>query len=216
MNVVCEKCAHLGLRFSSIHIQPHEYIEGKSNAEIWVIGLNPKGSIGGIESRNIQAFEDFKPNPKGKEHSYFHDFRKVSSKLYDNYLSTDSNVAFTDLVKCFSLSFPLKNHRKHETNAIINNCSTHLHLQINQYKPKVIICNGSFVCKEMIRLFPPQGNTESELPMLTSYKTRLILENRTHEFWIILSGFIGRIDDRNKRRLGNEIEAILEKEQIIL
>jgi hypothetical protein len=62
----------------------------------------------------------------------------------------------------------------------------------------------------MIGFFPPQTNESLEI--LTSYKTTY----EEHSFWIVLSGFIGRIDDRNKRRLGKEIEHILDIEKIFL
>ena len=64
----------------------------------------------------------------------------------------------------------------------------------------------------MIKFFPPKNGTD--LKFVTSYKTQVELENGIHEFWIVLSGFIGRIDDRNKRRLGKEIEEIIETENI--
>ena len=72
----------------------------------------------------------------------------------------------------------------------------------------MIICNGSPVCWEIIRIFPPKQNYE--LDCLTSYCAKI----NNHNFWIVLSGFIGRIDNRNKRRLGIEIEQIIEKENI--
>ena len=98
---------------------------------------------------------------------------------------------------------------------LINNCVTeHLFKQIATYRPKVILCNGSWVCSEMIRLFKPQ--TDELISTLTSYKATVRYDDVEHSFWIILSGFIGRIDDRNKRRLGKELEIILAEENIIL
>jgi|GEM_PF-1443941 len=216
MNLTCDKCSSVGLGFFSLNIQPHEYLEGKKDADIWIIGLNPKGSIGNIEQITLSDFENFDPDC----HSYFHDFRKVSPRLYSNWKSEKSRIAHTDLVKCFSPSFPPKvvvenKEKVVRVETIVQNCKTHLLKQINSSRPKVIICNGSEVCREMLRLFTPQ--TTEEWQTLTSYKTTVTFENNLkHSFWVVLSGFIGRIDDRNKRRLGKEIERILEDEKMEL
>jgi uracil-DNA glycosylase len=161
MRLTCDKCSNFGLGFYSTNIQPHEYIEGKSNADIWIIGLNPKGSVGNIEQRTVADFENFDPDC----HSYFHDFRKVSQRLYRNWKSEKSRIAHTDLVKCFSPSFPpqiINDYKKKaiKVETIIQNCKIHLLLQLNKSRPKVVICNGS---------------------------------NVEHSFWVVLSGFIGRI-----------------------
>ncbi|WP_412464394.1 uracil-DNA glycosylase family protein [Flavobacterium mekongense] len=214
MNLACDKCIKFGLGFYSVHIQPHEYIEGKRNADIWIIGLNPKAEIGNVEKRTLSDFENFDPDC----HPYFHDFKKVSSLLYKNWKDKNSRIAHTDLVKCFSLSFPpklIENNKLVKSDLIIENCLTHLNLQLKSSKPKLIICNGTAVCWEMIKLFPP--NSGEDLRTITSYKTSIKFENEDeHHFWIVLSGFIGRIDDRNKRRLGKEIENILSLEKITL
>lgn len=216
MKLTCDKCIKFGLGFYSTNIQPHEYIEGKKNADIWIIGLNPKDEIGKIEKRTLIDFENFDPDC----HPYFHDFKKVSSLLYNNWKSQNSRIAHTDLVKCFSPSFPPKlyeNNKKIKSDLIIDNCVPHLKLQLKQNKPKLIICNGTDVCWQMIKLFPPKLNEDESLRNITSYKASINFGNNIpHSFWIILSGFIGRIDDRNKRRVGKEIEEILSKENIVL
>ena len=199
----CDRCSSFGLSFYADNIFPQEYLEGKQSADIWIVGLNPKAEIGNVEKRTREQFEAFDPDC----HPYFHDFKKVSSKLYDNWKSKNSKVAHTDLVKCFSLSFP-PTHKLIDKIKIVNNCKVYLLDQIQNGKPKIIICNGSDVCSEIITFFPP--NTNEPLNTLTSYKTIY----KEHSFWIVLSGFIGRIDDRNKRRLGKEIEHILELENI--
>jgi len=201
----CDRCSSLGLSFHAENIYPYEYLEGKPTADIWIVGLNPKGEIGGINKRTKEDFISFDPDC----HSYFHDFKKVSKKLYSNWKSQDSKVAHTDLVKCASPSFPATG-KYLDQEAIVKNCKVHLLEQIKRGKPKVIICNGSVVCREMINFFPPE--TTEPTNTLTSYKA--VYEG--HSFWIVLSGFIGRIDDRNKRRLGKEIEQILDLEKIVL
>ena len=216
MNSTCSKCQNLGLCFYSDHIYPQDYLEGNMDSDIWIIGLNPKANIGHIEKRSKSDFSNFNP----EIHPYFKDFKKVSKRLYENWTSINSNVAHTDLVKCFSNEFPpklkpgLKSNRAVKRE-IVNNCSEHLYAQIQLGKPKLIICNGSPVSWEMIRLFPPVIEVE-DYKSLTSYHTGVSFKNGdSHKFWIVLSGFIGRIDDWSKRRLGLEIEEILDKQQIL-
>lgn len=212
----CNKCQNLGLSFYAKHINPSEYIEGNPKAIIWIVGLNPKGDIGCVEERDKVEMLNFDPDSS----SYFKDFRKVSSTLYNNWKSNDSKIAHTDLVKCFSNSFPpiIKENgseKKIKTEHIVNNCSIYLQDQIKFGKPKILICNGSSVCQEIIRLFPPD-DSHIDSNTITSYKTSQNMNGEIHSFWIILSGFIGRIDDRNKRRLGMELENILQIENIVL
>lgn len=217
MNTACSKCANLGLRFYSESICPEQYIEGNPKADVWIIGLNPKSNIGHIEKRSEEDLKAFSPN----SHPYFSDFKKVSNQLYENWLGSNSKIAHTDLVKCFSNSFPPKitvngKEKKLNKKEIIENCSEHLYNQIQSGKPKVIICNGSPVSWEMVHLFPPKQENP-DIKSLTSYKTDVQFKNgETHQFWIVLSGFIGRIDDWNKRRLGKEVEGILKQVQIKL
>lgn len=203
----CDKCKNYGFEFRSKHnIYPINFIDGNVDADIWIIGLNPKNKVGHVEERNLNDFKLFNPNG----HPYFRDFRKVSEILYKNWECQDRNIAHTDLVKCFSDTFPPKNgdNGKNNQRHIVDNCIEFLKKQILTSKPKMIICNGSPVCLEMIRIFPPQQNYD--LDCLTSYCANI----DNHNFWIVLSGFIGRIDNRNKRRLGMEIEQIIEKENI--
>lgn len=203
----CDKCKAYGLEFRAKRdISPVNVIDGNVNADILIVGLSPKGKIGHIEERSLSDFVDFNPNG----HSYFRDFRKVSEKLYLNWEKQNRNIAHTDLVKCFSETFPPENEtqKKVSQRIIVDNCVGFLKKQILAIKPKIIICNGSAVCWEMIRMIPPKQL--KNLDSLTSY----CVEIDNHKFWVVLSGFIGRIDNRNKRRLGMEIEKIIEQESI--
>ena len=216
MDLVCDKCKEFGLGFYAEYIKPEQYIEGNPNAEIWIVGLNPKAEIGNFEYRTIEDFKNFNPS----SHPYFSDFKKVSNKLYENWISNKSIVAHTDLIKCFSKSFPPKVEingklKSVKINKVVDKCIVHLYNQIKKSKPKIIICNGSIVSWELIRLFPPETSA-ADLKTLTSYKATINIDNIKHQVWIVLSGFIGRIDDRNKRRLGKEIENILIEENIVL
>jgi hypothetical protein len=209
IQITCDKCKRYGFEFRSKHnISPVDFIDGNVNVDIWIIGLNPKNKVGHIEERSLDDFKSFNPNG----HHYFRDFRKVSERLYKNWERPDRNIAHTDLVKCFSDTFPPANegNGKRNQRQIVDNCVEFLKEQILTSKPKLIICNGSPVCWEMIRIFPPRQTYD--LDCLTSYYTSI----DNHQFWIVLSGFIGRIDNRNKRRLGMEIEKLIEKENIKL
>lgn len=203
----CNLCESFGLKYYSHHIFPYEYLEGKSNSDIWIVGLNPSGPIGYINERKKEDFLNFDPDC----HSYFKDFKKVSPKLYTNWKSNNSRIGHTDLVKCRSLKFPPTENHKDKV-SIVNNCVAHLKRQIEEHCPKVIICNGSEVCKEMIKFFPPESATFENIKSTTSYSTIF----NGQKLWIVLTGFIGRIDDWNKRRLGKEIEHILNVEGIEL
>lgn len=207
IHINCSKCKDYGFEFRSKHnISPLDCIDGNANAEIWIIGLNPKNKLGHIETRSQKDFQFFNPNG----HQYFRDFKKVSTRLYSNWERDDRNIAHIDLVKCFSETFPpmAEKNGKNNQRFIVDNCIGYLKLQIIEYKPKIIICNGSPVCWEIMRLLPPKQ--DSDLDCITSYCTNV----DNHNFWIVLSGFIGRIDNRNKRRLGMEIEQIIESENI--
>lgn len=213
MRIACDKCAQERLRFYATHIDPIDYIEGKRDAIVWIIGLNPKGDVGNEEKRTAEEFDNFNPD----SHSYFKDFSKVSRKLYDSFKSANSKVAHTDLIKCFSPSFPplVQDNGQQkivDVESVIKNCVVHLMEQLHRYQPKIIICNGSPVSWEILKIFPPP--TTENWNTITSYQADL--PGTSHKFWIVLSGFIGRIDDRNKRRLGIEIEQILQKEGIEL
>lgn len=207
--VTCNKCKEYGFEFRSTNnINPVDFIDGNIKSDIWIIGLNPKNKAGYVEKRTLNDFKSFDPNV----HQYFRDFKKVSEKIFENWSSNNSNIAHTELVKCFSETFPPKSEdqKSNSRNHIIQNCIGFLKKQILIGKPKMIICNGSPVCLEMLKIFPPENLTSIE--NITSYLTNI--ENQ--KIWIVLSGFIGRIDDRNKRRLGLEIENIIEKEKIRL
>ena len=78
-------------------------------------------------------------------------------------------------------------------------------VKIGFVQPKqhtIIICNGSEVSAEIKRLLPPPNGTPANA---TSY------HHKTNErsVVVVLSGFIGRIDNYSKRRLGQEIDLFL-------
>lgn len=67
------------------------------------------------------------------------------------------------------------------------------------FKPKIIVCNGTPVCDFFIKAFPPLRN-------LNESGTSYISSIENHKIAIVLSGFVGRMDNYAKERLGKEIE----------
>ena len=185
----CLKCKRHGLFFKRRY-SPWESVVGPTEAPIWIIGLNPKGDKGHNDKSDIiQSREYFQSK---NVHRYFSNFKKVSSSLY-KYLGHPNGVAHTDLVKCYANNFPRSGKKE-----IIANCSGYLKQQIETHKPKIIICNGADVSRKLLELYPPETTRQKH----TSY----IAQNGNYDFAVVLSGFIGRIDDYAKRRLGQEIE----------
>ncbi len=190
----CLKCKKHGLFFQRKY-SPIESIVGASEAPVWIIGLNPRGPEGyNDEGYIIQLRKYFQSN---NVHGYFNDFKKVSPDLH-KLLGHSNGVAHTDLVKCSSNNFPPKTMQRGGRKEIIANCSGYLKQQIEMYKPKIIICNGADVSRKLCQLYPPETTRQKH----TSYT----VQNGKHDFAVVLSGFIRRIDDYAKRRLGQEIE----------
>ncbi len=196
----CRKCEQFGLTFKRA-FPPQEFIEGNRNSRIWIVGLNPAfepGSVDGVDVRTASDLQDYF-DAQGKVHSYFKDFRSVSPKLYDM-LGKVGGTAHTDLVKCSSKSWLRGKSEK----KIIENCEGYLLTQLRQIRPAMIICNGVPVCEAMKKIFPLPSDCS---PDITSYFTQF----DGGRICIVLSGFIGRIDNYARRRLGVEIESRLKE-----
>lgn len=132
--------------------------------------------------------------------------------------SDKSKIAHTDLVKCGSSEFPPKHPftsnklSNKETQEIVSNCFEHLKNQILEHKPLLLICNGSYTSETIFNFFIPNDTSIITSKQIGSYESTF----HNHTFKIILSGFIGRIDDWSKRRLGLEIENAIDKLNINL
>jgi hypothetical protein len=203
----CEKCRKYGLVFDRDYA-PDQFLEGKPDSLIWIVGLNPKGNKKNTNS--TEGAEDLQRHfdDKSKIHPYFRDFKKASSLLYDS-LGKSKGAAHTDLVKCFSTKFPPENCKWRDAEKIIKNCQPYLEVQIKKHKPRMLICNGASVCRTIQEMFPPAGEKTEEIT--TAYITRV----EGDDIGIILSGFIGRIDNYAKARLGKEIENYAEQLNIL-
>lgn len=196
---ICEKCRDFGLLFDRKY-SPDQFFEGKRSSKIWIIGLNPRGPLGHNDTRSLNELEDYF-NSNYSVHSYFHDFKTVSFKLY-SMLGENNGAGHTDLVKCFSESFPPSAARK-DAMKIVSNCKNFLKSQINYHAPRILICNGTPVCKYIREIIIPLEQ----------------LDQRDTCYWgmldgkriaVVFSGFIGRIDNFAKVRLGQEIDLLLQ------
>ncbi|MDP1612832.1 MAG: hypothetical protein Q8M11_17400 [Sulfuritalea sp.] len=172
---------------------PEEFIEGKPNSLVWIVGLNPKNGGEGPDNRSLADLEDHFCN-LDTVHPYFRDFRIVSESMYNGF-GKNCGTAHTDIVKCASKSFPGGRIRA----VLIENCKPYLEVQLRRHKPKVIVCNGADVSKFMLAFIPPQQS-------LAAFETSYWATFGGAPVCVVLSGFIGRIDNYAKRRLGAEIE----------
>jgi len=192
----CHKCERVGLKYQRKY-RPIEFLEGRRNSLIWIVGLNPKGDLGTKDERDAEELQNCL---EGEIYPYFRDFRRVSQRLYD-LLGKDRGVAHTDIVKCFSEQFPVRGWKGEHTRSVINNCKEYLGQQIREFRPRIIVCNGSVVSQTLRTIITP------EVDCGTSYIGHL--DGR--ETVVVLSGFIGRIDNYAKARLGKEIEIYMER-----
>jgi hypothetical protein len=188
----CELCKDFGLSFTR-GFSPEEFIIGEPDSKVWIIGLNPKTAdrINVLASPEAlhRYFDD------GDDvYPYFRDIKKISPKLY-NLLGKKNGVAHTDLVKCHSEIWPKGRAWK----TIVHNCAPYLERQIRKYRPKVLFCNGMDTCAFVRKVLPPKDDHE----------TYYVADVDGEAIVVVLSGFIGRIDNFAKRRLGKEIENLL-------
>lgn len=194
----CDKCKDFGLEFNRRY-KPEEFIEGKANSEVWIIGLNPAAEEGWAnEEKGLEELSNHF-NDLDNIHSYFKDFEKVSPKLFHRF-GKDKGVAHTDLIKCSSKSWPPKSCKGKKSEIVINNCKSYLFEQIVKHKPKMIICNGAPVSRHLKEILIADEQLSD-----TAYLSNINGNNVV----VVLSGFIRRIDDFSKRRLGYEIENLL-------
>jgi uracil-DNA glycosylase len=191
----CRKCEEFGLVFQRDY-KPEEFIEGSATAKVWVIGLNPAIDPAPEVSALSEYFADSR-----MLHPYFRNFAAVSMRLFEGFGKSDG-TAHTDLVKCSSKAWPPPGISSTARRSIIRNCESYLVTQIQKYCPAMIVCNGTEVSAALKRALPPPSDTPAHA---TSYFVQI----RDRQICVVLSGFIGRIDNYAKRRLGREIEARL-------
>jgi len=171
---------------------PEEYLVGDPHSRVWIIGLNPKEA----ENQHDQSVEELRTyfsNP----HRYYDNFKRVSRRLYCLF-GKERGAAGVDLVKCASANFT-------PVQAVIDKCGEEFLLaQIREHRPDMLICNGRAVC-DFIDTHIGQGR--EDIRECTSYTC----EYEGREIVVVHSGFIGRIDNYSRRRLGIEIEEYLKR-----
>lgn len=200
-NHTCTKCHDLGEYSFDRQYAPTEFLEGKRSSDVWIVGLNPATEIGFNHSATKKDLEEYFV-PGEHFYSYFRNFRNVSEIVYNGF-GREFGTAHTDIVKCGSKRFPGGKIGAE----LVHRCSGYLHKQVIEHKPRLIICNGSPVSKYLKKQFQP--NTEGNKSK-TSYWTTV----EDVDVCIVLSGFIGRIDNYARKRLGAEIELRLKESKI--
>lgn len=223
----------VGPRGSYKH-KPMDYIEGNKDADIWIVGLNPKLK-GKKDDTEVFVLEenqlwdrdstDLIKDLTAGTHSYFTSFKRVSHILWEKRINNKeyiANFAHTDLVCCSTPSFPSKGGKK----KIINHCKGYLVEKIKEHQPKLIIGHGIDSCVELVKSFGcsedkmnitlqsgkrkgefiSDSKIEEYLKLMT--QSKLIIDKKIIP--IIFSTHLSRNGNRwADRKLGREIEATL-------
>lgn len=194
---VCEKCEALGVTYRRTYAAS-EFLEGYSDSPIWIVGINPAEDPSWNDGRSLELL---KTGFSGlsRQVPYFRNFSRVSSWLHSQ-IGQPQGVAHTDLVKCSSKSWPPPGCSGKAARDVVSNCSPFLVEQIMRFRPKLIVCNGSEVSTFIQSVLHPS----EPLDGATSYRSTV----GEAVVWVVLSGFIGRIDNFARARLGAEIERI--------
>lgn len=198
----CNKCKKHGLKFNRKY-EPSDLIEGKLNSRIWIVGINPKADPSQIDPREARQLEEYFEDLTDVL-PYFRSFDKVSQKLFD-LLGKDYGVAHVDIVKCYSRKFP-PNGKVKVGAEIVSNCRGYFEEQLRKHSPQMLICNGIYACNVV---------QESVVPNSSKYTTSYIGEFDGKEIMVVLSGFVGRIDNYARTRLGKEIQEYIKKLKIV-
>jgi hypothetical protein len=201
---LCKKLSRFSLSFERKY-KPEQFVVGNKDAPILIIGLNPKTHKNEKDPYNdtfsLEELEHFfdKTNPV---QPYYRAFEKVSEELFGLF-GKAKGVAHTDIIKCYSKKFPPRDCNSKDIEIIIDNCKGYLVKQLKKHPPKIVICNGIDVCRTIKTIIKPPADLKDNA---TSYDSVL----HGNEITVILSGFIGRIDNYAKARLGEEIMRIWE------
>ncbi|MBT3363123.1 MAG: hypothetical protein HN407_05620 [Chloroflexi bacterium] len=207
---ICNFCTDLCDIAFKRRYKPEEFIVGHKTSPILIVGLNPKTPKDEEEPYNdLFSSEDLEQyfDNANAVHPYYGAFKNVSEKLF-GLLGKEGGVAHTDIIKCYSKEFPPKDCTNKEIEIIFDNCVPYLARQLKKQPPKIIICNGADVCRTIKKIIKPPANTGDNA---TSYIGNLDGE----KIAVILSGFIRRIDNYARARLGKEIEHYMKKYKII-
>ena len=195
----CNRCKQYGMYFERQY-SPSEYFEGDLNSDIWIVGINPAGDPGRNDGRSLDELRHYFDEMQ-MVHSYFKSFEHVSPHIYNSF-GKEGGVGHTDIVKCYSNKFP-PDGSAHSGRAIVENCMPYFREQLSRHCPKMIICNGTSVCKTITKAVPKIGGRALDTYYFGNVNGKTVI--------VVLSGFIGRIDNYSRRRLGLEIEELLKE-----
>ena len=190
----CEKCKDLGFgRIPHKGLVP-EFMVGNFEAKIWVVGLNPKLRKGHEGIRDHNDSKDFDSYFKSIRNFDFDSpyFKRIKDHVFLEDWEWGDGVAHVDLVKCASRGID-KSFEKAK-----DNCGDYLERQIKLLKPKLIIANGVPVSKWF--------KSRKEQKKVTN--TSILLKFNGFETFVVLSGFIGRMDRCSMARLREDIKRI--------
>lgn len=173
----------------SANYLPKDFYWGKLSSKVLYIGLNPYGeNIGG---NNYSTIETLRQGPG--LNSYFGTIQKWVPYLFEG-IGKEQGVAFSDLVKCASRTFPLKGMKVTEFDTVFRNCRTHLQTLINemvQQNLETIIVSGIHPCWHMLDMyFPEKDNSDKAIDNVC---LEVIIEGKQINI-IFFRKFMGRKD----------------------
>lgn len=174
---------------------PKEYYWGKKSSKVLYVGVNPFSNT--IGENNPFPIEILQKGPG--LNSYFGTIQKWHPYLYDS-IGKEAGVAFTDLVKCSSGTFPLKGMKVHEFDTVFRNCRTHLQALITemaQLNLQTIIVSGVHPCWHMLDMyFPLKDNFDKSI---NNVCLQTEIEGKTINV-LFFREFMGRKDVSQKYR----------------
>ncbi len=214
----CKKCQELGYYFCCPDGEylPNQYLKSSQAPQILIIALNPGGNIRSPHKQTLEQLKKFNPSNKSDTGNggFYNWYKRMSEKIYNNWISTDTVIAETDLYKCFSQKVDGNKKEK-----LADNCYEYLHQQLVALASnlKIIICNGRFVEKKMRdyfgKYFSEAISHESNL-RITSCKFKINNEKGFDNLniHIVFAPFIaGHLRKEERRKIGEIIENIIKE-----
>lgn len=193
----CETCKDLGVNRTPDKGLVPEFMVGNFKAKYWVVGLNPKlrkrkeGIMDPNDSKKFESYFKRSYNFDDFDYGYF---KRIKDHVFLEDWEWGRVVAHVDLVKCASSEID-KSFEKAK-----DNCCDYLERQIKLLKPKLIIANGIAVSKWF--------KSRKEQKKVTN--ASILLKFNGFETFVVLSGFIGRMDRCSMARLREDLKRIKE------
>lgn len=183
---------------------PIECLWGKYSSKILYVGVNPFSErIGG---NNHFSSEILRNGPS--KNSYFGTIHHWYPPLYEE-IGKENGVAFTDLIKCYSPTFPFKRMKVSDYDIVFRNCRIHLDQQIRQMARqnlKLVIVSGIHPCWHLLDMyFNEQNNSDKSIDCIGKETT--IEDNIIH--FAFFRKFMGRKDVSKQYR--EEATSLLKK-----